>query len=1010
MLSVACLLNDTQLVEDLKTVVEFFAYQRAANFGTAPLRGVYADIRSAGIEVDLRTVGYIYAEVLPTTEKPFDSKTEVDDLVGANFKNLADAMMNPGPRTEDRQTGAMSPEEYVVYGMGRLFWEAQSPTVKVDTDMRIMQEALYKGARRLLKMPPSQPKNKEDWETIINKALAVDSMGIPNLQGGINRMEDLFDAMKAEIARLQSNITDPYTSAEFDAVVAQLKNATYGVMLNHKEARQILIDTLKEAGFAKKISSGKEIIDWVKLAGNNNSVSDLRNNVTDVLLSKNYSPRQINMIKNALEQEFYALHAEMMKKSDAALKRRQQLANTPRKSDLHRLSELNHLGIFNSSYDDVLYKVLGVDELTQADIRDIKEITVKMDQLANDVKSAEDFKGKEFFASYAFRTLQKQINDVLTKNINDRTKALKIIKGIDYWYQVKNTGLIMNYANLFENNTSGAVETLAATVQQMVKMGPKAILNDWNILQSTWLDVAKGGIHFGSGETRFGDYTGAESSIAKKNTLLKKALSKLMAPARYFLSGSDSAFKAVLTRKAFMMNVHDALIAKHGMSKDEATKFINEALYGQSFEDAKKEARILLQKYNLPSEERAVVRLADDLVKANLMAGNKIDFDVIEAAYNAAFNVASVGLGHKGQSNSVFGLVSEKLQDMRAGFKRDQAMKIKAGDMNGLAYSKAFSVFMNQMTLFMGGQMNWLQLRLDKTGMGIVTGLLGKWKGDIDFSSKEDLEQSMYDLRAANQKIYRGAVGLVQGITMAGIASALFYALRDDDDENKGFFAELFAKVKESPVGNRIFKKSAPEWFLFWYYGSLSKASSMAANGAEQSKVAAFFQQSYAYLQDAFNITDRYSAATKLSDAGILASRAVKKNGEIDLKKMSQAEGKLGQIIGDQTELPLFRPYQSYIQLLTNGKIPYGNAETFMNGVFQGGLLHRTGVYQKQLPVEVLPGVGNMRVKALRERGINNAYQLVQVPGWQNLTTKDGDRIFREQDAAAIDSMVNGKQ
>lgn len=1004
MLSVACLLNDTQLVEDLKTLISYTAFEMASVQETATLREVYNAIRQMGIEVDLKTVATIYADVLPIDEEPFNNMTEINTIVGRDFRNLVFTIAHLPPSMKSKQMANLSIEESVVNKLGQMFYDANSVHTELKSDMLIMRDALLKGASKLAgKLPPKAPTKKE-WEQVVNEALAINEMGIPTLHGTVNNMEDLFSAMQEEVEHLIKEINDPLRKAQFEEYMRELRNASYGLMLSKTEAKKMLNDIMKEAGFAKTLANGKTILDWTKLSGYNNSVLDLRNNVEMVLREKNYNGREIGLIKNALEQEFYDLHAQMLKKADAVLTKKSGKA-PDRKSDIQKMVELKRLGVFSSAHEKALLKVMGVDSLTRADISTVEDVAKIMDDLSRSVDS-ETFKGKEFFASYAFRTLQKQINDVITNNINDRTKALQVIRGIDYYFQVKATGLIMNYANLLENNISGAVETMAANLQVLTQMGKEAAFKDFDLWISTFKDVAAGGIPYGTGETRFGDFTQAESSIARKDNILKKALSALMVPARYFLSGSDNAFKAVLTKKAFQLSIHRALV-DNGYSKEDATRFINEALYGQNLEQAKAKAKILLEKYNLPATPAAITRLADDLVKANLMTNGVVDFDLIEAAYNSSFRTAAVGLGHEAEKNTLLGMPSRGLKEARNANKRKDAEAIKRGDMQSLAYQKTYGVLFNQMFLFMGGQFNWLQLRLDKTGMGIVTGLMGKWKNDVDYTDKESIEETMYDIRNANQKIYRGAVGLTYGLTITAAMAALFAAFRDDDDKEHGLLAELLRKVNDNPVTKKLFKKSSPEWLLLMYYATNARAADSEDNGSTAAVVG---QTLAAYGQDAFNLGDRYSIAGKLAEAGGFYNQAYMKNGKIDEKKLNKAEGNLGEVIGDRTELPLWRPYKSYLQLVTWGNAAgsgYKDADSFTNGVFQGGLIESLGGFKAQRPLTSLNGVGGAKAASLREMGIKDAYQLKRTPNWQELRNADGKRIFNERDKESVEKSLN---
>ena len=121
MLSVACLLNDTQLVEDLKALVSFVGYDMAARMEAAPLPQVYSAIRNMGIEVDLKTIATIYADVLPVDEEAFSSLKKIDEIVGRSFANILSAVTNLPPSEKNKQMGVLSIEESVVERLAYFF-------------------------------------------------------------------------------------------------------------------------------------------------------------------------------------------------------------------------------------------------------------------------------------------------------------------------------------------------------------------------------------------------------------------------------------------------------------------------------------------------------------------------------------------------------------------------------------------------------------------------------------------------------------------------------------------------------------------------------------------------------------------------------------------------------------------------------------------------------------------------------------------------------------------------
>src|SRR6185369_2814661 len=135
----------------------------------------------------------------------------------------------------------------------------------------------------------------------------------------------------------------------------------------------------------------------------------------------------------------------------------------------------------------------------------------------------------------------------------------------------------------------------------------------------TWMDVMTTGQTYGKEHFKFGVSSDLMESLqlgidtSTPGSLAKSTLSSAgyLATAlfRATQAGGDSFFKSYKTQKIFLLNIHEALTKKAKMSDSDATKFMNEALYGKSFKDAKLQAKDMLGKVGLPVNEQSITKL-----------------------------------------------------------------------------------------------------------------------------------------------------------------------------------------------------------------------------------------------------------------------------------------------------------------------------------------------------------------------------------------------------------------
>lgn len=1193
-----CLLKDTPLKDALFDIVEFTAYQRLKAGKNASLSSVYADIRKAGVEVDLPTVGEIYLNVLPRNDAAFDSDLDVEDFT---LKTFNDAINNLIPAGEDQEDlvltgrveiGKQKPEAAVVEFLLKALYMDVADDQRTTSDMRKLQDALWRGMQRKLGKLSTKTPTKKDMQDLIDESLGWENLGVEDVNGRLNSISDLFNSMRNELAKAAEDVRAGATIdvvERFNEYVKGLENASYNMLFSQAAAKQVRNEALINAGFGKTLSNGNKILDWNKLAAYNGSVSDLRENAHKAFEDAGYSQDVIERLKDTLEQEFYDLRADIISKqqkapnkfaqegeklvleeaglnqllggktmgqwikdqqvetveqvsekaytaleqtkyipsvkkkivdrlqsffndnyakvnnaeaqraiddilgdqlpiewikqngiqnqdelyaaldtalqgrnispqNDAAiraefnrlldidqraereLRNRERQSNKeyqPKKTDLRRLVELYHLGVFNRNHDKLLYDILGVDSIKQEDINDIEMLSAAASDLSRRVVDVNGYNlTSDQFVARRLQFIQRAIDSIIERNISNKSKTLSIIRAVANFMDLMLTGLLSAPLTMIQNMFSGVKSVLTGlrfgtTKESIVedngqfyiesafgrsqpyatRAEARSNLTDLTgktkqslelygaMLKEATLTGQAYGEEIGSFATRelFANtlrWKWGEGLLGKGTTLKDKAKSVLFAltvPSRIGLLAFDSANKVALTNKTFYNMVYNSLISRN-IDKDLAAQFMNEALYGQKFKDAKAMARRIIKENNKllkpvfrsKETESEVITLANDIVKANLtLQGSLVDTNVLESALKGSYHVAGLGLGHEPNN-----ILSRGVKWLRDSMKRDEDRLIQDKDWHNLAAHRMKSLIVNGFMLrFIGGATNWLVLRAKEgLGLGLLTGGVGiALNKEIDFAKADSLQRQMRQREKARNDVARGMVG----ISYTALAYAIGYAVYgggDDDDEkelkalqdknkktdrDKARIEELllatsvYRQIKNDISKDRPFRTLAPDVMLIQYYGDNTQGDLLSGL--------------LNYADRTYYGNDRFSVGTKVSDA-------------IQLYKQGDRQGAQGtmmSIIGDRVQVPYWRAFKEYYRVATNpfrgDKIPpakYEPATSWDEGLLGGGAMQDLGIYKRDSRITLVPGVGAKSYEKFQKVGIEKMSDLED--GWWN--------------------------
>jgi len=1005
MLDISCLVKNTTLRNDLNDLVEFIAYSRVAKNLDAGLQSIYNDIRMSGIEVDLQTIGFIYNDVLPKSYAQFDSDHDVNEYALKSYNDAINrAARLEAPEQLERQIGQNSPDLEVVNGILNMFTKLNTEiSDPIYSDMRMMQEALWKGIQRKLNLTNSAvPKDQKDWEELLTQALGYENLGMTDINGRLNGIDDLFNSMKDQLDTATQEMEakgDYATAQKWREMTGKLKASAYSLLFSKQEAKTFITSIMKEAGYGKELKDGKTVIDWKKLSNETGSVLDIYNNIDRVMRDKGYSDSVIDGVQDSFVNELNDLNAKIVEWRLKQMENKSEALNraSNKKTDLKRLAELNNLGIFQSAHDKLLSSVVGISDLQAQDLADLEELAKAASNLYREIDKNY---GNDVFASSALQTIQRHIDRIVQRNINNKSVLMRIISAIKNFMDILLTGMLMGPLTIMENWLSGIKETMTPILSGKAKF---TNTEDREVYRSVLADVIVRGQAYGEEVGSFAPRELYSNSLRwkwKGGTLKDKAesvLYGLMAPARLGLLGFDSANKAVITNKTFHNAMYQALL-QHGKTEEEAANILNEALHGKKFEDAKTDASDILNnintqlsaKYAIPVNNSTITRLANDLVKANLNTDGLFTdrakaIEIVVSTLKGSYHVAGYGLGHEPNNP-----LSKMIKDARDRMVKGEEKLRSAKKWDRLAWHKLGSTFMNGMILrFTGGATNWVVLRAQSgLGLGIASGFLGgNANADIDFKNTDTIKQSIRERLGARNQIGRGMAGL--SYTLMGYV--VYYLLTkggDDDRERKKKRLEELSKyvqtpevkleikqltseasimqqIKSSYMGNRLFKKVSPDLMLLQYYVQTDKNAWMGATN---------------YVIKTSGIASDFSTASKFNDA-----MNYYRNNEID-----PGNGALASIAGDRTAVPLWRAYKDWYKLGNwivgnNVSSDFKKPTNISEGIFGGGALEDWGVYQRNSSITILPGIGPKTIERYKTLGIENMGDLEKNPGWENM-------------------------
>lgn len=835
--------------------------------------------------------------------------------------------------------------------------EVENEQVNLDRNAEIakmVEEGVAKEIDKIYKELPTERRKKADkaiaalesiqkklrsklYDAGLGLPVAVIDAGITTIKNAIKAGVKIADAIELGINKIKEKYGKKWEKEdEFRKdFLKGFEDNKIDVKENDKSIQQTVKEALIDAGFNRTTTikgEKRKILDWKKLAGEEGSIDKVKSNVEKALLDKGMSKEEVQKMQGELIEEYNKLRSSIIEKSMNELAKRNKESVSPeQKGAAKKLAELYNYGLFEkdtAEYDKLINTAIG-SSISPQGFEQAKKIANAMQTLYS--SSFKGVKLNDVSSKAAMQQLENNLRLLLSKEAKMQgNNNLKIANIVKTYMDIGQTMILNNLKQAVENPFSGLQQNVMEVISGKLSkdgIGDKAMSAQRSKMARTvYKDMlVNDGVGYGDVQNQFSNRGKLDDYVNKlsDNQVYQGVISTLTGKAT--LDSMDAMFKSSITEKKFATNLIKILTNEtnpNRMPKEEAIKFVSEKLTGQTFKDAQQTAKEIIEKINKDAGEELVAnnptsidRVANDIVKSALEMGDKITTEQINAAYKAAYKAAGEGLGHEANNflSSMVGSYTSSIES-----KIQEAVKEK--DWNRAAYlTYQSTVFRNMINPFVGGGTNWLVLKLEKTGLGIFTGLgyqlASKKRSRIDLSSEsgaKNLEKALYNQARFKDKYMRGVIG--------GGASLLTYlaflGIANTDDYRKWRDKNKWSK--------RYLDTFTPEFLL----------AQMAAKDDKLKQ----------YFTNVMNKNDAFDASTTTLKAIDYASKG----------ETGKMWGAFGDVAGTKFNFPLpwrlVKDGQVLYQGVT-GQDPY-NANYkpsigFANGVFKGGVIEWLGFRPK---------------------------------------------------------------
>lgn len=638
---------------------------------------------------------------------------------------------------------------------------------------------------------------------------------------------------------------------------------------------------LMDAGYKKTDKNGNEILDWTKLM--RKTEDEIKQEIKGQNLPNQYE------VFNSLQGEYKQIVSTAIIKAKNDLSKRNTPITARQKNAIDKIADLQVRGLFSDfkdDYNNAMSNAIGADS-DQIDA---------MNEIDNIGKTARMLEASGVGTNnYLGQVLQDQVNKIVSKaRYKDASWGYKIVKALSNIVEMANLAILNNLGNRGQNFLSGKVGRINSGLSY--GMSPKEIDE---LASSAKRDVIRnGGVDFGDVNNMFnGDRTTSEKvrewinklvSKDGQNTAVNWWYAQIMGTAA--LNGIDNFNKVKNTWVRFISGMEDILVSK-GMTKEEASKKLHEEIFGQKWVDARNKAeKIMLGMQqagsNIKINKESIDRFGADVVKAELINNKIFTEDELNAAWEAGYKSTGLEMGHVANNP-----LSASLQKLKQNYTDSINKALVEKKYSKAAFEVLKDMFISKIGMrFAGGGTNWIVLKVEKGGLGLFTGLLGRAANHSSYRDRRSLsqmtnteiEENIYNRQRVNDRLVRGLTGLTTNTALILIASS---ALGGEEDKERKI--RLMAWLKS----NKWVNKYVNNWLPFYLSGYLAWQQQKSQGGISEMANPYKSSPARSYVSNLVNKNDDFGLFTGLvKSSSIFSSNEEKKN---------QGWGELGKTFGN---------------------------------------------------------------------------------------------------------------
>lgn len=687
-----------------------------------------------------------------------------------------------------------------------------------------------------------------------------------------------------------------------------------------KEVKEALIS----AGFKKLNKDGKEILDWTTLM--RKTEDEIKQEIRDQNLKNE------DKIFASLQNEYKQIVSTAIIKAKNDLSARNEPVSPQQKNAIDKLADLQVRGLFSDfqdTYSNAMSRAIGANASQIDAMNEIDRVGKAARMLQNAAGGTNNYLGQVF---------QGLVNNIISKaRYQDSSWIYKVVKAIANLVEMANLSTLNNIANRGQNFFSGKIGRFNSSLTY--GMAPKEIRN---LASSTKTDSIQGGPDAGDVYNMFyGDRHATEKVREWINSLISKDgenravnwwYAQIMGTAA--LNGVDNFNKVKNTWIRFTSGLADILVSK-GMTRKEAEKKLHEEIFGQKWQDARDKAEkimVKMQQSGAPIRitSEAIDRFGADIVKAELINNKIFTEGELNAAWEAGYRSSGVEMGHVPNNP-----LSAMLQKSKDNYRESIEKALTERNYSKAAYEVLKDMLLNKLLMrFAGGGTNWIVLKLEKGGVGLFRGLVGKavnvsaYKNAKSLSklSDKEIEENIYERQRINDRLVRGTVGLTANTAMFLLAAAAFSGGGGEDRKKK---------VMKWLDSNKWVSKYINNWMPFFIAASLAYQQQKKAGGLSGVANNYGYSPLRSYMANVLNKNDDFDVWK-----GVLKGFSVASSDE---DKKAEGYGELGKVFGNffnTNPLP-YKPIKDVYTVymgMTGTLEPYKKPTSFPEGYLKFGM------------------------------------------------------------------------